>query len=269
MSSRVVSHATARWHSPHSRAGNGRLATVGRACASRLMVNQSSTSTAIPWLWQSCAPASIRSTVARCAWPATAGTAARRSTALRSRARASRRHDRGCASLDIRPSGRRRYGWILRSIRSRLPNFADTTMRRLHADLVVIGAGESGTAEAATARAEDREVTVLAGELGHDVVGVYPGPVVVARLADGQMLHVHAHDVVIATGSAELHPVCEGNMLRGIYTPAAAEQLRVGGRRPRRRRHRRARPIDMASTAPTAVSPAFAPPTDRRRRATR
>ena len=68
---------------------------------------------------------------------------------------------------------------------------------------------------------------MLAGELGHDVVGVYPGPVVIVRLANGQMLHVHAHDVVIATGAAELHPVCEGNMLRGIYTAAAAEQLRT------------------------------------------
>src|SRR4029077_1437445 len=74
-----------------------------------------------------------------------------------------------------------------------------------------------------------RDVTVLAGELGHDVVGVYPGPVVIVRLADGGMLHVHAHDVVLATGAAELHPVCEGNMLRGIYTAKAADQLRAAG----------------------------------------
>ena len=109
------------------------------------------------------------------------------------------------------------------------PNFATTTLRRLRADLVVIGAGDSGAAAAAAARANNREITVLAGELGHDVVGVYPGPVVVARLANGEMLHVHAHDVVIATGAAELHPVCDGNMLRGIYTAAAAEQLRAAG----------------------------------------
>ena len=113
----------------------------------------------------------------------------------------------------------------LRSIRSRRPTTRRPTLRREHADLVVIGAGESGSAAAAAARAEGRDVTVLAGELGHDVVGVYPGPVVIARLANGEMLHVHAHDVVIATGAAELHPVCEGNMLRGIYTAGAAEQL--------------------------------------------
>ena len=123
------------------------------------------------------------------------------------------------------------------------PNFATTTLRRLHADLVVIGAGESGAAAAAAARADDREVTVLAGELGHDVVGVYPGPVVIVRLANGQMLHVHAHDVVIATGAAELHPVCEGNMLRGIYTAAAAEQLRSRRSRPWRCRDRRPRSV--------------------------
>ena len=109
------------------------------------------------------------------------------------------------------------------------PAHAATNLRREHADLVVIGAGNSGRAAADEARAADREVTVLAGELGHDVVGVYPGPLIVARLADGDMLHIHSDEVVIATGAAELHPVCDGNMLRGIYTAAAAEQLRTAG----------------------------------------
>ncbi len=109
------------------------------------------------------------------------------------------------------------------------PNHTATTLRRERADLVVIGAGRSGTDAAATARGQGRDVAVLAGELGHDVVGVYPGPVVVVRLTNGEMLHVHAHDVVIATGAAELHPVCDGNMLRGIYTAAAADQLVAAG----------------------------------------
>jgi glycine cleavage system aminomethyltransferase T len=102
------------------------------------------------------------------------------------------------------------------------PNHVAPRLRRAHADLVVIGAGDSGVA---AARTDDRAVTVLATELGHDVVGVYPGPVVIVRMADGEMLHVHAHDVVLATGAAELHPVCDGNMLRGIYTARAAQQL--------------------------------------------
>jgi glycine cleavage system aminomethyltransferase T len=109
------------------------------------------------------------------------------------------------------------------------PNHSATTLRRQHADLVVIGTGQSGTTAAATGRAEGRDVTMLSGDLGHDVVGVYPGPVVVVRLANGEMLHVHAHDVVLATGAAELHPVCDGNMLRGIYTAKAADQLRAAG----------------------------------------
>ena len=109
------------------------------------------------------------------------------------------------------------------------PSHSSPSVRRQHADLVVIGAGQSGAAEAASARAGGREVLVLAGEFGHDVVGVYPGPVVIARLADGDMLHVHAHDVVLATGAAELHPVCDGNMLRGIYTARAAAQLQGAG----------------------------------------
>jgi glycine cleavage system aminomethyltransferase T len=99
-------------------------------------------------------------------------------------------------------------------------------LRREHADLVVIGAGESGATAAMTA---GRDITVLATELGHDVVGVYPGPVVIVRLATGEMLHVHARDVVLATGAAELHPVCDGNMLRGIYTAQAAVRLHVAG----------------------------------------
>jgi hypothetical protein len=109
------------------------------------------------------------------------------------------------------------------------PNHTNTSLRRARADLVVIGAGASGTAAAATAHAEGRDVVVLAGEFGEDVVGVYSGPLVIVRLANGVMLHVHAHDVVIATGSAELHPVCEGNMLRGIYTAQAAQQLAAAG----------------------------------------
>jgi hypothetical protein len=109
------------------------------------------------------------------------------------------------------------------------PNHVASTVQRERADLVVIGAGESGTAAASAARAEGRVVMVLAGDLGHDVVGVYPGPLVIVRLTNGDMLHVHAHDVVIATGSAELHPVCDGNMLRGIYTARAAEKLASAG----------------------------------------
>jgi glycine cleavage system aminomethyltransferase T len=99
---------------------------------------------------------------------------------------------------------------------------------RLGADVVVVGAGTSGTAAAAEARAAGRDVTVLDSLLGDDVVAVYPGPLVIIRRAD-HMLHVDAHDVVLATGAAEIHPVCPGNLLRGIFTAGAAERASAKG----------------------------------------
>jgi len=104
----------------------------------------------------------------------------------------------------------------------------EVQVRRIHVDVAVIGAGTSGTRAADEARSAGREVLVLDGLLGDDVVGVYPGPLVVVRRA-AHMLHVHAHEVVIATGAAELHPVCDGNMLRGILTAGAADRLRSRG----------------------------------------
>lgn len=111
----------------------------------------------------------------------------------------------------------------------RTPSHLSPSVHRTRADVVVIGAGESGRAEVDRLRAQGRQVVVLAGDAGHDVVGVYPGPVVIARVADGDVLHVHAHEAVIATGAAEVHPVCAGNMLRGIFTASAADQLQRAG----------------------------------------
>ena len=108
------------------------------------------------------------------------------------------------------------------------PSQPSIEVRRRHADVVVVGAGTSGTAEAARLRAGGRDVLVLDGGRGDDVVGVYPGPVVIVRTAD-HMVHVHAHEVVLATGAAEVHPVCEGNLLRGILLAGAAEQLLARG----------------------------------------
>ena len=58
----------------------------------------------------------------------------------------------------------------------------------------------------------------------HEVIGVFPGPTVVARTSVG-ITHVHAERVVIDAGSAELHPVCPGNDLIGILTRRAADHL--------------------------------------------
>lgn len=104
----------------------------------------------------------------------------------------------------------------------------DVPLRRAHVDVAVIGASTAGRAAAAEAEAVGRRVLLLDQSSGDEVVGVFVGPTVIVRRAD-HVLHVHAHDVVIATGTAELHPVCEGNMLRGVFTAGAAAQLAARG----------------------------------------
>ena len=108
------------------------------------------------------------------------------------------------------------------------PEMADVHVRRLVADLVVIGGGDSGTAAAGEAEAAGRSVMVLDSRDGNEVVGIYGGPTVIVRRADA-MVHVHAHDIVVATGAAELHPVCPGNMLRGLVTARAAQAMHAAG----------------------------------------
>lgn len=101
-------------------------------------------------------------------------------------------------------------------------------VRRSHGDVVVIGAGDSGTAAAASARAGGRQVSLLDAGDGDEVVGIYAGPTVIVRTLEG-MLHVHAQEVIVATGAAELHPVCPGNGLMGLVTARAAERLHASG----------------------------------------
>jgi sarcosine oxidase subunit alpha len=63
---------------------------------------------------------------------------------------------------------------------------------------------------------------------GVDVMGIYPGPAIVARERGG-MFHLEADEIVVATGSAEIQPVCEGSDLAGIVTARAAERLIAAG----------------------------------------
>jgi glycine cleavage system aminomethyltransferase T len=99
---------------------------------------------------------------------------------------------------------------------------------RSEVDVVVIGAGSSGTAAAAEARSAGHHVLVLDARDGNEVVAIYGGPTVIVRQPTG-MAHIHAHQVIVATGAAELQPVCPGNNLRGIVTARAAEQLHASG----------------------------------------
>ena len=101
-------------------------------------------------------------------------------------------------------------------------------VHRAEADVVVIGAGDSGTAATTKARRQGRRVTVLDAGDGMEVVAIYAGPTVIVRTPDG-MLHIHARDVVVATGAAELQPVCPGNSLVGLVTARAAQQLHTAG----------------------------------------
>lgn len=103
------------------------------------------------------------------------------------------------------------------------------TARHLHCDVVVIGAGPAGQAAAAEAAAAGRQVVTLEAAQGQEAIGIYPGPLVVARTAGG-MWHVHARqEVIVATGAAELQPVAPGADLAGLVTARAAGQLARAG----------------------------------------
>lgn len=105
---------------------------------------------------------------------------------------------------------------------------AAVTVRHLAADHVVVGASDSGLAAAEAQRAAGHDVLVLDATNGDEVVGVFDGPSLIVRRPDG-VDHYHAHHITLATGAAEVHPVCPGNNLAGIYTPRAAAAARAAG----------------------------------------
>ncbi|HLU52628.1 MAG TPA: glycine cleavage T C-terminal barrel domain-containing protein [Acidimicrobiia bacterium] len=100
--------------------------------------------------------------------------------------------------------------------------------RNQHVDVVVVGAGAAGTAEAENLRAEGRRVVALDDQQGDEVLAVYPGPEVVVR-SEGEIVRYFASEVVIATGSMEIQPVVPGSQLAGILTRRAAERLARAG----------------------------------------
>lgn len=95
-------------------------------------------------------------------------------------------------------------------------------------DLVVIGQGESGRAEAEAARKAGRAVLAFDARNGEEVIGLYSGPTVAVRTPIG-MMTVHAKEVVVATGASQEQPVCPGSHLAGIYTNRAAAMLTEAG----------------------------------------
>ena len=97
-------------------------------------------------------------------------------------------------------------------------------VRRASVDVVVAGMGRSGAADGNVERDAGRSVVFLDARAGEEVVAIYPGPAVIVR-EPRRMVHLEADRVIVATGSAEIQPVCPGSELAGIVTASAAEHL--------------------------------------------
>jgi len=115
-------------------------------------------------------------------------------------------------------------------------------------DVAVVGGDPAGRAEVARLEAEGRRV--LLADDRYDVAGLYEGPELLVRSPDGTLLRVEtAHEVVVAAGAAEIHPVCPGNRLAGIVTARAATRLAAAG-------------VDLGPVVAVGTPPAPAPGLD-------
>jgi glycine cleavage system aminomethyltransferase T len=77
-------------------------------------------------------------------------------------------------------------------------------------------------------RHERVDKVLIDAESARRVIGIYPGPQVVVAEAAGTAV-IEAGEVEIRAGTAELHPVCQGNHLPGIYTGDAAAIASAAG----------------------------------------
>ena len=105
---------------------------------------------------------------------------------------------------------------------------AATPVEYRHVDVVIVGGGATGRRSELAALARNKTVALFDAGRGEEVIGIYPGPLVVIRTAAG-MLHIGCHEVVVATGASEIQPACPGNDLGGIVTARAAELLHEAG----------------------------------------
>src|SRR5204863_155938 len=105
---------------------------------------------------------------------------------------------------------------------TRSPIGRDISVRRLETELAVIGGGPAGRRTADAAREAGRSVLILDAADGIEVMGLYPGPSIVAR-EPGGMLHVAAAEVVVATGASEIQPVCPGHDLAQAWDKGYTE----------------------------------------------
>lgn len=109
------------------------------------------------------------------------------------------------------------------------PEKKETPARHLHCDVAVVGQGAAGREAAAAARAAGRRVVTLDAGEGQEAIGIYAGPLVVAR-SEAETLSVHVgEEVVVATGASEIQPVAPGDRLAGLVTARAAAALARAG----------------------------------------
>ncbi len=114
-----------------------------------------------------------------------------------------------------------------------IPQKPAVETRHRFCDTVVIGGGSAGTEAADAARSEGHDVVVLDAGAGEEVIGVYPGPLVVARVQEGPSsttLQVQPREqVIVATGASAIQPIVPGSELRGLLTPVAAQHMLDSG----------------------------------------
>lgn len=101
--------------------------------------------------------------------------------------------------------------------------------RTIHCDVVVIGQGPAGRVAAEEARLTGAHVETLDSRAGQEAIGIYPGPLVVARTTTGMLRLYPRVEIIVATGAAEIQPAVPGNQLRGLVTARAATQLAAAG----------------------------------------
>lgn len=98
----------------------------------------------------------------------------------------------------------------------------------LTTDVIVIGGGPAGQTATTEALDAGRRVEVFDASAGAEVLGIYPGPMVVVRSA-GEIIRAECDRVVVATGAAEIQPIVPGSDLAGIYTRHGADVLARSG----------------------------------------
>ena len=197
--------------------------------ASSSMDDPSPSSPAIPWPWPCCGTASAarawRDTVPR---RRLRELPRRRSMGSRTCGPARLLRDPGSRSCSHPAGGLPPLPVVRTTAATATPLGREIEVERAEVDVAVVGGGSAGLEAAATAERAGKSVLVLDAGSGDEVVAIYAGPLIVVRTQAG-MLHVHAEEIVVATGAAEIQPVCPGSGLRGLVHRGAAERLQAAG----------------------------------------